>query len=158
MRKRVTTALLLALAACAGQSQQGGGGSAGGGAVAEPGTGGAPPASGAQTRPAAGGETSNIARLEREARAIARPGPCQEEGQCRTAEVGSRPCGGPREYLVYCATTTDTVSLFAKLDSLAAAEKAYNEREGLVSTCEFRMPPTVELSGNACRVVTNSPM
>ena len=157
MRKTMIGALV-ALAACAGQSQGNGGGGSGG--TAEPGQAAAPPASGAEAPRAApaGGDTSSIARLERQARAIARPGPCQEDGQCRTAPVGSRPCGGPREYLVYCATTTDTVALFAKLDSLVAAEKAYNEREGLASTCEFRMPPTVELSGNACRAMTAPPM
>ncbi len=90
-------------------------------------------------------------RLEREARAIASAQGCQTSSECRTAPVGDRPCGGPRTYIVYCARTTDSVALFRKLDELARAERAYNQEQGLASTCEFRMPPDVVASGGACR-------
>jgi hypothetical protein len=70
---------------------------------------------------------------------------------CRTAPVGWRSCGGPRTYLVYCAASTDTVALFRKLAELEKAERAYNLRSGMMSTCEFRMPPTVKLQGGRCR-------
>ena len=53
-----------------------------------------------------------LSRLEREARALARTDGCDSLAQCRTAPVGWRSCGGPRTYLVYCAATTDTVTLF----------------------------------------------
>jgi hypothetical protein len=92
-----------------------------------------------------------LQRLEREARALARADGCQSAGECRTAPVGDRPCGGPRTYLVYCARTTDSAALFRKLDELARAERSYNQEQGLMSTCEFRMPPTVEASGGSCR-------
>ena len=98
---------------------------------------------------AAESDTSRIARLEREARALAHAEGCAA-GQCRTAPVGSRPCGGPRTYIVYCAATTDSAALFAKLAELARAEDAYNRRKQLASTCEFRMPPGVALSGGRC--------
>jgi len=68
----------------------------------------------ATTNGAARDDTSRIARLEREARALAHAEGCTA-GACRTAPVGSRPCGGPRTYLVYCAATTDSAALFAKL-------------------------------------------
>ena len=94
---------------------------------------------------------ARIQRLESEARALARSDGCQTAGECRTAPVGDRPCGGPRDYVVYCSRTTDSVALFRKLDDLARAERAYNVQEGLMSTCEFRMPPEVVLSAGACR-------
>ena len=109
--------------------------------------------------PDAGGapaDTGRIARLEREARALARAEGCSA-AQCRTAPVGSRPCGGPREYLVYCAATTDSAALFAKLAELARAEEAFNTANGMMSTCEFRTPPGVAVQGGRC-VATEAPL
>ena len=94
-------------------------------------------------------DTGQIARLEREARALAHADGCAADA-CRTAPVGSRPCGGPREYIVYCAATTDSVALFAKLAELARAEEAFNSANGMVSTCEFRSPPNVAVQGGRC--------
>jgi hypothetical protein len=92
-----------------------------------------------------------LSRLEREARALAHTGGCDSLAQCRTAPVGWRSCGGPRTYLVYCAATTDTVALFRKLAELEAAEKEYNLKSGLMSTCIMRVPPQVSLRGGSCR-------
>lgn len=100
------------------------------------------------------GEQEELQRLEREARALAKTAGCDRSGDCRTAPVGSRPCGGPRDYVVYCARTTDSVALFRKLDELARKEQDYNKRAGLMSTCEFRAPPAVTASGGSCRAVS----
>jgi hypothetical protein len=94
---------------------------------------------------------AQIVALEDQAKALVKTGGCASAGQCRTAPVGSRACGGPRYYLVYCAVTTDSAALFRKLDAVAAAERQYNTRYQIVSTCEFRMPPTVALSGSSCQ-------
>jgi hypothetical protein len=108
------------------------------------------------TAPGSAQETDQerIQRLEREARALARTDGCQSAGDCRAAPVGARPCGGPREYVVYCARSTDSVALYRKLDELAHAERAYNVKQGLFSTCEFRAPPRVVASGGSCRAAT----
>jgi len=92
-----------------------------------------------------------IVRLEDQAKAIAKTTGCATVGQCRTAPVGNRACGGPRYYLAYCSTSTDSVALFRKLDEIAAAENAYNQKYQIASTCEFRMPPPLALSGGECR-------
>jgi hypothetical protein len=92
-----------------------------------------------------------LSRLEREARALARTDGCDSLGQCHTAPVGWRSCGGPRTYLVYCAATTDTTALFRKLAELEAAEKDYNLKSGLMSNCVVREPPQVSLRGGSCR-------
>lgn len=104
--------------------------------------------------PAQETDQGRIQRLEREARALARTDGCQSGGDCRAAPVGARPCGGPREYVVYCARTTDSVALFRKLDELARAERAHNTKQGLFGTCEFRPPPRVVASGGSCRAAT----
>lgn len=92
-----------------------------------------------------------LARLEQEARALARLDGCTSAGACRTAPVGWRGCGGPRTYLVYCAATTDTLALFRKLSELERAEQAYNASTGIASTCELRAPPAVGFEGRSCR-------
>jgi len=92
-----------------------------------------------------------ITTLENQAKALVKTDGCSSGTDCRTAPVGSRACGGPRYYLVYCAKTTDSAALFHKLDAIAAAEREYNQRYQIASTCEFRMPPTVALVGTSCQ-------
>ena len=94
---------------------------------------------------------AQIVALEDQAKALVKTDGCTSAGECRTAAVGSRACGGPRYYLVYCSRTTDSAALFRKLDAVAAAEGEYNAKYQLVSTCEFRMPPKVALSGASCQ-------
>jgi hypothetical protein len=98
-----------------------------------------------------------LVQLEQEARALAKLDGCASAGQCRTAPMGWRGCGGPRTYLVYCAASTDTVALFRKLAELEQAERAYNASTGMMSTCELRMPPAVRLDGRSCRERPASP-
>jgi hypothetical protein len=93
---------------------------------------------------------NQIVALENEAKALVNSDGCSSADQCRTAAVGSRACGGPRYYLVYCAKTTDTVALFKKLEAIRSAEQEFNKRYQIVSTCEFRMPPKVALVGSSC--------
>ena len=94
---------------------------------------------------------AQVVALEDQAKALVKPDGCASAGECRTAPVGSRACGGPRYYLVYCSKTTDSAALFQKLDAVANAEREYNQRYNIASTCEFRMPPTVALSGASCQ-------
>jgi len=138
-------AVLLALAACAPSPAPGGGDADG-----EPGAVGTGAGGGSASAGSAEGDSARLARLEREARALARADGCTE-GACRTAPVGSRPCGGPRSYLVYCTATTDSAALFGKLAELARAEEELNQRTGAMSTCEYRMPPGTEVVGGTCR-------
>lgn len=93
-----------------------------------------------------------IVRLEDKAKSIARATGCANVSQCRTAPVGNRACGGPRYYIPYCSTTTDSGALFEKLREVAEAEDAYNRKYQLGSTCEFRMPSPLAVSGGECRL------
>lgn len=94
-----------------------------------------------------------IQKVEQQAKAVVRTDNCSNEGQCRTAAVGSRACGGPRYYLTFCAASTDTVRLFRLLSQISGMETAYNTKWQLASTCEFRMAPGVRLSGGVCQEV-----
>jgi hypothetical protein len=97
------------------------------------------------------GDTDTLARLEREARALAKSSGCTSSAECRTAPVGAKACGGPRYWLAYCAATTDSAALFRKLNELKAAEQAYNKAHGVVSDCSFAAPPPLQAVGGSCR-------
>lgn len=97
---------------------------------------------------------TEIERLEGEAKALVRASGCTSSEGCRTAPVGNRGCGGPRYYVVYCAATTDSTALFARLRDVVDAENEYNEEYEIASTCEFRMPPEIAFSGGECRPAT----
>lgn len=99
--------------------------------------------------PPSGGANDRASALVAEIRALARLDGCKAAGDCRTMAIGYKACGGPREYVVYCATTTDVSALRAK-----AAELERIDREaarGMVSDCRMVTPPAVTLAGGACR-------
>lgn len=95
-----------------------------------------------------------IVALENEAKEIAKTSGCGTVSECRTAPVGRRACGGPRYYIPYCALTTDSVALFRKLDQVAEAEREFNRKYQVGSTCEYRMPAPLTVSGGECRMMT----
>ena len=95
-------------------------------------------------------DRKQIEKLEAEARALAKVNGCSASGDCRAAPVGVRGCGGPRDFIVYCARTTDSVALMGKIAAADSAEAAFNRKYQVVSTCELRMPPAVESSGGSC--------
>jgi hypothetical protein len=93
---------------------------------------------------------AQVVSIEDQAKALVKTDGCASVGECKTAPVGSRACGGPRYYLVYCSASTDSAALYRKLDAVAAAEREYNVKYQIASTCEFRMPPQVALTGGSC--------
>jgi hypothetical protein len=94
---------------------------------------------------------AQIVALEDSAKALVKTEGCSSTDECRTAPVGSRACGGPRYYLVYCSRSTDSAALFARLKAVADGEKEFNTKYQIASTCEFRMPPAVALVGSSCQ-------
>jgi hypothetical protein len=82
--------------------------------------------------------------------ALVKPGGCAREGDCRTLPVGRKACGGPRSYVVYCATTTDIAALKRKIAELDAADRAA-AANGAVSDCSLALEPKPVLSGGVCR-------
>ena len=110
----------------------------------------APPGGSSGTVSTQQSDWSAIEQLEAQAKTIAKTAGCAASSDCRAAPVGSRACGGPRYYIAYCAKTTDSAALYTKLDEVAKAERAYNTKYQIVSTCEFRMPPAVQSTGGVC--------
>ena len=94
---------------------------------------------------------SAVEKLEVEAKAMIKLDGCSASGDCASSPVGRKACGSPRYYLTYCSKTTDTASLRAKLEEVIKAETAYNQKYNVISTCEMRLAPEVEVSGGKCR-------
>jgi hypothetical protein len=109
-----------------------------------------PPAGTQGTSGTQEGDWAAILRLEDQAKAIAKTTGCSSAGECRSAPVGSRACGGPRYYIPWCARSTDSAALYSKLDEVAKAEQAYNKKYNVMSTCEYRLPPHAGIAAGAC--------
>lgn len=85
-----------------------------------------------------------------EIRRLARADGCAKVGDCATLPVGRKACGGPRSYVVYCATTTDVAALRRTIGELDALDRAATAK-GAVSDCLLVAEPRPVLSGGACR-------
>lgn len=79
---------------------------------------------------------------------------CTQSAECRYVAFGSKPCGGPWEYLVY-PSTIDTVRFLAMVRSYNDREDAYNRTWGTMSDCMAVGPPdSVACIDGVCRAVT----
>ncbi len=94
---------------------------------------------------------------ESQARSLAVAEGCTEVSQCKSAPVGVRACGGPRDYLVYCSATTNEDALLRELDHLQKSEAQYNEHCGVMSICIFTAEPQVDLVNGVCQKVESEP-
>lgn len=65
---------------------------------------------------------------------------CSEEFECRYIAFGSKPCGGPWEYLIY-STSIDTANLRSLVETYNMLETAYNSNCNAISDCSAPQPP-----------------
>lgn len=75
---------------------------------------------------------------------------CSSSAVCRTLPLGSKPCGGPRRYLVYSMAVTDSARLAADAARYNQAEAQKNREEGLVSDCSMLIAPQVSCVSRRC--------
>ena len=85
-------------------------------------------------------------------------GAAADVGLCRTIAFGSKPCGGPQQYLIYSASTTDSAALAAAVARYNALESEINKREGRVSDCMLVSPPAVALNNGRCSAAPAGPV
>lgn len=75
---------------------------------------------------------------------------CSEEFECRYIAFGSKPCGGPWEYLIY-TTSIDTLALSSLVMEYNQLEANYNLNCEAVSDCSVPTPPTgFDCENNQC--------
>lgn len=80
---------------------------------------------------------------------------CTAKEQCRAMGVGSKPCGGPRSYLIYSMATTDSAALAVVAQRYNTAEAETNRELGRISDCTFLPPPELECAGGRCAARTS---
>ena len=66
---------------------------------------------------------------------------CSSAEECRYIALGDKPCGGPWEYLIYCAESVDEKHLEDLVMAYNAFERDINERYQRISDCAYAMPP-----------------
>jgi hypothetical protein len=95
----------------------------------------------------------DLAALKKEARALSKPAGCTQVAQCKVMPMGSKPCGGPTEFLVYCAASTDEKALELKAKQASDAERAKNAADQMMGICTALTPPKVKLENGQCAAV-----
>lgn len=86
-------------------------------------------------------EKEVIDNLKVEIKALAKKSVCSEEYTCYSVGIGSKPCGGYWEYIIY-SNSIDIVPFLTKIESLNELEKTYNEKYSIQSDCFMAMPPS----------------
>lgn len=81
---------------------------------------------------------------------IAAASVCDGDFECRYIAFGSKPCGGPWEFLVY-STSIDTLELMNLVSDYNILENNYNLDCGAISDCSTPQPPIgFECENNRC--------
>ena len=101
-------------------------------------------------------DREDLALMRQEILALIADLSCSESSECAQIGFGSKPCGGPWEYLVYAAPNVNETLLQEKVAAYGAAEGGYNRENGIISDCALapRADPTcvdqacVDLRGN----------
>lgn len=82
----------------------------------------------------------SLIALKADIQAIALTSICSEDFECRYIAFGSKPCGGPWEFLIY-STSIDTINITALVERYNAMETEYNADCNPVSDCSTPQPP-----------------
>jgi hypothetical protein len=75
---------------------------------------------------------------------------CVNLVHCRLLALGSRPCGGPSEYLAYSSGTANREILEAKAYEYGFLEEEVNRARGAAGTCEVLPEPQVRCLDGRC--------
>jgi hypothetical protein len=78
---------------------------------------------------------------------------CANATGCLSIAFGAKPCGGPREYLVYPNTVNQTV-LENMVNDYYEMDQQYNIETGAISDCMLVSPPnTVGCVNGSCTII-----
>ena len=80
---------------------------------------------------------------------------CENANGCRSIAFGSKPCGGPREYLVYPNTVNQNV-LETMVNDYNQMENQHNIQTNAISDCMAVMPPNeIGCVNGVCTIIVN---
>ena len=93
---------------------------------------------------------AKIAELDQQIRSLVGMAYADTVKQCRLAEVGHRPCGGPEYYLAYSITTVDENVLQELIREHRDLQMSYQREHDVVGTCEVLPRPLLSLYEGRC--------
>ena len=96
------------------------------------------------------GDRAQLVEMRREIDALVSDAAGASIADCRYAGVGSKPCGGPWEIVVYSVSSTDSTALAEWLTAYNAFEAGMNERYGYVSDCSVPTEPVLAYRNGRC--------
>lgn len=78
-----------------------------------------------------------------------------EPSQCKLIAFGSKPCGGPWNYLVYSAEKTNESRLRQLVSKFNKLQKRTNEERKIYSDCALAPKPKLEFFDGICSATSN---
>jgi hypothetical protein len=78
---------------------------------------------------------------------------CTDADQCRLIAFGAKPCGGPRQYLVYSTAITDSTALDAAVARFNARDAEVNRLLHRVSDCSMVPRPRITVVEGRCTIM-----
>ena len=96
------------------------------------------------------GDRAQLAEMRREIDALVGDTAGASIADCRYAGVGSKPCGGPWEFIIYSASSTDSTALAERLTAYNDFEAEMNERYGYASDCSVLNEPVLAYKDGRC--------
>ena len=98
-------------------------------------------------------EQQELASLKAEIENLTNTSVCGDSFECKDIAFGSKPCGGPWEYLIY-STSINIEQLETKVQDYNEKEAAFNIKWGIASDCSFVLAPTsINCENNMCVAV-----
>ncbi len=89
-------------------------------------------------------------RLSREIFAEIGSAKCSSDNSCKTIGFGSKSCGGPSTYLIFSQDSSNEASLNEKIKKYNELDSRNNRTQGLISTCDISISPSVFCSEQKC--------
>ncbi len=78
---------------------------------------------------------------------------CSESSGCDYIAFGSKPCGGPRTYLVF-SNEVDLNKLQKMVKDYNEMDDFYNKQTNAISDCIYQLPPTeVKCVNGVCTII-----
>ena len=96
------------------------------------------------------GDRAQLEKMRQEIDALIGDAAGASIADCRSAAIGSKPCGGPWAYIVYSASSTDPTELANRLAEYNALEAEMNVLYGYVSDCSIPNMPVLVFRDGRC--------
>lgn len=76
---------------------------------------------------------------------------CSQDEDCQALGLGSRPCGGPADFIAVSTMNTNYDQILTLADELEEKSRIKNIQQGLAGTCDMIVPPDIRCVSNVCQ-------